>query len=249
MERDQLVAYWQRRQAELAALFEEYGASRSDFRIDGDRNQFLLVDEHGLPLVAAEAKAILSYAFSSSSILMAWANESVPKKSAIKAQKDLPHYIPDASEEDAWHVAMIAAYTARAEYLYRAPSPQLLAFYALRNVRRAGAEDRFEAGSPRSFVMSVLVSLAPQLEEKITTRAQKLFRNQGAVVAKQADLFPGDEKIQALLVETGATLARMGDAMKVGKKLSKARRTSWDDELGALWSRWKRARLKRPRRR
>ncbi len=246
MDRETLLAHWQKRQARLAELFRELGATDSDYRVDETKQQFLLVDKKtGDPLVAAKALAILSYSRSSSSILMAWANESVPKKAAIKKQKGVPDYVPETTEQEAWFLSMLAAYSAKAEYLYRTPSPQLLVFYALWDVRRAGAGDRFVGNSPRSFVVSLLEQLELLLDDEITPQTKKIFRNQGAVVEKHGELFPGEKKLQALLAETGSAIQRVGDTLKAGKPLPASRRKEGKAALRALAKRWKTVRIRR----
>lgn len=156
---------WQAKQDRFMHFLQMHRAQSAEYRVDLQEEKILWVDERGQALVVADCKALLSFALSNRSILMAWANQSLTS-GAIDPVEGYESYYIDCEPEDAWELAMELGDAVKAEALYRAPSPQSWVMLGLWNLR-AGSGERFDAGSPAGHVLTVLEQLArhPREEE------------------------------------------------------------------------------------
>jgi nucleotide-binding universal stress UspA family protein len=157
---------WNERQDRLQALLAAHGAAGLDFRADLGKGRFWWQDADGAPVVVASVRLLLSYALSDQSVLMGWANRSVPSHATVPMVGDMAERVPDCSEADAWMWARRVADAVGAHFIYRAPSPQSWVFLGLWDVRRAGEGDEpFVAASPWPHVVDVLENLVEAVAE------------------------------------------------------------------------------------
>jgi hypothetical protein len=246
MRPDELRAFWEERQARLTPLVNRLaGCTPPRYRVDLDRNQFLWTRVDGAPLVAAETRLILTYASSSRSILMGWANESLPASAVVPRQPDAPDQLDGVTPADAGLAAMGVAYRAGAEFIYRAPEPQLLSFLALWKVRAATAADSFAPGPPHAFVMGLLDDLLELLraaldgeEEALVGRTRALLVNQGHTLLERVRHTDGELGCAALERETGRALVALGESVREGESVPARTAARGLNELGALRARW-----------
>lgn len=200
---------WTQRQARLQALLESHGAAGLDFRVDLGKGRFWWQDGDGRPVVVAATRVLSSYALSDRSVLMGWANRSLPAEATVPAVTGVPERVDDCDEPDAWHWAMRVAEAVGCHFVYRAPNPQMWVFLALWDVRAAGAGDEaFEPGSPWPYVELVLESLVAGLDEGRDVRT--LARNYGQTFVD--DHLRKGTSLEAPLVAIGSRLAALGDA-------------------------------------
>lgn len=161
-----LTERWKERQERLQALLAANGAAGLDFRADLGKGRFWWQDADGRPVMVSSVRLLLSYALSDQSVLMGWANRSVPSHATVPTVAGVAERIPDCSEADAWMWVRRVADTAGAHFIYRAPSPQSWVFLGLWDVRRAGeGDDPFVVASPWPHVVDVLASLIEALAE------------------------------------------------------------------------------------
>lgn len=240
MDRDQLVAHWEERQNRLGDLLDGWDARDCDFRADLTKNRFLWVRRDGSPVVAAECRLLLSYTIDRRSILVSWANRHVPASAGVPAQDVVPPRFEKATEEQAWIAAMAVGLGARADFLYRAPSPELLSFLGLWNVRAAGPADLPQSSSARVLVLEVLESLEALLGDMRRDRGatRRLFVNQGRVLLERAENVDRDSPESDLESETGRVLKRIGEEIPAKGMPEAARVKGWRAELAKLRGAW-----------
>lgn len=150
---------WQRKQDRLQTFLARQGAESAPYRVDLGERKIFWVDERGLSLVVADCKVLLSYALSNNSVMMSWANLSLPPGSGIEEIEGFESYYRDCQPEDVWSLATELGDAVGAEALYRAPSPQSWVLLGLWNLRQGGAE-QFYSGSPKVHVLTVLRRLS-----------------------------------------------------------------------------------------
>lgn len=241
MDRDQLVTLWEERQNRLGELLDGWGARDCDFRADLTRNTFLWVKNDGSPVVAAECRLLVSFELAKGSILASWANPRVPRGAAVSPQETVPPRFEDATEEQAWIAAMVVGLGARADYLYRAPSPELMTFLGLWNVRLATPADAPEPVGIRELVLEVLEALDSLLADLRRDRGatRRLFVNQGRALQERAagpDSATPESELEA---ETGRVLERIGNEIPPTGMPPAAVAKGWRSELRRLGRVWK----------
>lgn len=202
---------WQRRQQGLAAILEEFDATRWEFRVDLAIPRFFWIrPEDGQPGLVADTKVLCSYALSSDSIMMGWANRSLSPDATISPQPGFQDYLEDCEEKDAWEVAAALADSVGAEFLYRAPSPQVMVFLGLWNVRAAGLMDHFQPRDPSGYVNDLLTALVEETEgSRPTEELERLLRNQGKTLQHSAKFVHRDGPFAEPLIKTGEELIRL----------------------------------------
>jgi hypothetical protein len=163
---DALRESWNERGRRLQSLLEAYGAAGLDFRVDLGKGRLWWQHDDGTPVVVSSARLLLSYALSNRSVLMGWANRSLPPDASVPVVAGAPERIPECSEADAWTWARRVAEGSGAHFIYRAPNPQSWVFLGLWDVRKAAQNEApFVAVSPWGRVVSVLEGLAEALAE------------------------------------------------------------------------------------
>jgi nucleotide-binding universal stress UspA family protein len=162
---DTLRQIWNERGRRLQTLLEAHGAADLDFRVDLGKGR-LWWQHDDTPVVVASARLLLSYALSNRSVLMGWANRSLPPDASVSPVAGAPERIPECNEADAWTWARRVAEASGAHFIYRAPNQQSWVFLGLWDVRKAAEGDApFVAVSPWGRVVSVLEGLAEALAE------------------------------------------------------------------------------------
>jgi hypothetical protein len=177
---DPLDKRWSVRQELLGTLLAAHDAQNCDYRCDLVQGHFWWQRrESGKPVVVAAARVLCSYALSDSSVLMGWANRSLPDHSRVPAVPELPERL-QCNEVEAWQLAMRIAEACGAHFIYRAPNPQLWVFLGLWDVRSAGPDEApFVAGSPWPHVSTVIASLSEAKGERRIDELRVLLRNYG----------------------------------------------------------------------
>lgn len=204
-----LHAAWKERQERLQGLLEKHGALRLDYRVDLRVGRFWWQRSDGQPVVVASARFLLSYAKSNRSILCGWENRSVAPEATVPAVPGISGHIADSNEPEAWDVAMRIANAVGAHFIYRAPSPQTLAFFGLWDVRPASEGDApFVAGSPWGWVRDVLVAIAKHVDEG--RDAEALARGYGETFVK--DHLHRGTSLEAPLRSIGERLQKLAGA-------------------------------------
>jgi hypothetical protein len=157
-ERD-LEERWEARQGRLRALLEQHSETDLEFRIDLVEGRLWWLRPDGSPALVASARVLLSYAPSSRSILMGWANPSLAAAAAAPEIEGLPSRLADCDADDAWGWAMRLGDACNATFLYRAPNAQTWLFLGLWGVR-ATTDDVLPAPqAPWPHVQQVLEAL------------------------------------------------------------------------------------------
>jgi hypothetical protein len=159
--------------------------------------------------VVAETRSLLSYALSNRSLLMAWANTSLPAAAAVAEQDGVPDRLTQVEEGEAWRWAMRVAERAGAHFLYRVPTPQMWIFLGLWDVRPARPGDEpFSARAPWPWVRGVLEALTEALANGRDVRP--LARGYGRTMAE--DEVRRGTPTHTRLVSVGERLAALADA-------------------------------------
>jgi len=204
-----LAERWTQRQARLQTLLESHGAAGLDFRVDLGKGQFWWQDGAAQPVVVASTRVLSSYALSDRSVLMGWANRSLPPDATVPAVTGIPERIDDCDETDAWTWAMRVAEAVGCHFVYRAPNSQMWVFLGLWDVRAAAPGDEpFDPGSPWPYVALVLESLVAGVDEGRDVRT--LARNYGRTFTD--DHLRKGTTLEAPLTAIGERLAALGDA-------------------------------------
>ena len=209
MNRDDALDFFGGQAQILAALLKAHNAEGADFRVDLREGKFWWQDASGTPLVEARTQVICSYALSNESVLMAWANESLPGPARIDAVEGMEGAYEGQEEADAWGLAAEAAATGGADFIYRAPNPQMWIFLALWDVGVAGAEAATPPRPPRKHVLELLDHLGAM--EPSEERAV-LMRNYGSALCESATDFHAGRPWAELVGEIGSRLVAMSTA-------------------------------------
>ncbi len=125
-----VVQRWVKRGDALLRHLAEHGAARHEYRADLKDGRFLWVDPDGRVSAEAQARVLCSWSRTTSALAMAWADPLV-RVAGIARVDGMPAERDDIDEEAAWRVAMEAADSAHAEYLYRVTTPHAWYFLAL----------------------------------------------------------------------------------------------------------------------
>jgi hypothetical protein len=151
---------WEAKQESLKALLERHGEAALEFRIDLVEGRLWWLRPDGSPALVAAARVLLSYAPSSRSMLMGWANPSLAPAASVPEVEGLPARLTDCDAEDAWGWAMRVGDACGASSIYRAPNSQTWLFLGLWGVREATADDALPAPqAPWPHVQQVLEAL------------------------------------------------------------------------------------------
>lgn len=129
-----LIAQWEVRQAKLADLLEQSGATNGERDVDWVVGRVEWLNKEGTLVAKSEMKALCSYSFVDESLMMAWANVEIGEAAVIAPVPNMPDYIESCNIAEAWLYAMHLAQESDAEYLYRIASPRYLVFLGLWNV-------------------------------------------------------------------------------------------------------------------
>lgn len=158
---------WYKKQSEFSQFLIDHGAEKASYRVDLEKCLVYWVDDQELSLAVADCKVILSYALSNRSVMMGWANYSLPEGSGIDEIEGFQDIYTDCEEKNVWALTTAAAEEVDAEAIYRTPSPQWWVMLALWNIRPGGAE-QFISGSPRDHVLRIVENLIrhPDLDER-----------------------------------------------------------------------------------
>jgi hypothetical protein len=161
---DTLREHWNERGRQLQALLVSLDAANLDFRVDLAKGRLWWQPSDATPVVVASARALLSYALSNGSVLMGWANRSLPPDASVPVVAGVPERISECSEAEAWTWARRVADASGAHFIYRATNPQSWVFLGLWDVRKAAEGDApFVAASPWGHVVRILEGLAEAL--------------------------------------------------------------------------------------
>ncbi len=177
---DDLEARWATRQELLQTMLRAHGALGHDWRVDLAVGRFWWqAPGTAKPVVVASTRVLCSYALSNKSVLMGWANKSLPSSATVPRIAGIDDGYRDQEGVDAWRHAMRIADATSAHFLYRAPSAQSWVFLGLWDVRTAAANEApFAAGSPWPHVRAVITELARMVAEA-PDEARTLARNYG----------------------------------------------------------------------
>ena len=209
MTRDDALEYFGGQAQRLADLLRDHGAEGADFRVDLREGKFWWQDASGKPLVQARTRVICSYALSNESVLMAWANESLPAAARIDAVEGMEPAYEEQSGSDAWGLAAEAAAAGGADFIYRAPNPQMWIFLALWDVGAAHDDSATAPRPPRKHVIELLDHLGAM--EPSEARAT-LMRNYGKALCESAEDFHVGQPWAALVGEIGRLLVENASA-------------------------------------
>lgn len=155
-----LLERWQARQRALERLRLELGEADMSWSADLAEGLFRWERADGTPLVMASTRPLVSWGKRSASIRMGWELEHVPEAMRIPAVLGLPGELYEASEGDAWELAMRSADVLGAHYLYGAPGPTGMLLLGLWDVRKCGPDEpRMVVRPPWQFVLRMLDTL------------------------------------------------------------------------------------------
>ncbi len=217
---EELYAFWRNRQNGLTALLDEFAITDCEYRVDLEERHFFWVCPDGKPRLVADTKVLCSYAMSDFSLLAGWANRHLAAEACVEPVETVADRMFDCSEEDAWEMAMKIGYAAEADFLYRAPGPQVTVFLGLWNVRPPAEDEKFKAGSPRDYVVRILDALERTLSEaeRPMGEMRRLLLNYGRSLAEKAHQTHRGTQEAARLTQTGKRLVALGDAYEIGKE-------------------------------
>lgn len=209
-----LVERWQARQAQLAALLEACGAAEGERHIEWGEGRIRWEDATGESVAEATMKALCSYSFPDQSLMMAWANEGLEQGAVIRPVAEVPDFIEECEEGEAWLWAMRLAEACQADYLYRISSPSYLVFLGLWDAHATLTTADVEAGSPHAFVLELLDGVRGALQDKRQdpTALRRLFINRGESLLQNAQYLYNDRSDGGLLRRTGNALIEMGNS-------------------------------------
>lgn len=193
----------------LASILRAHGAEGVDYRVDLRSEKFWWQGSDGVPLVQARTRVICSYALSNQSVLMGWANKSLPAQACIAPVQGMSDSYSELSERGAWQVAAQAALGAGAHFLYRAPNPQMWIFLGLWDVKTAESGAQTAPRSPRQHVLAVLQQLSGV---EVAGHRRVLMRNYGASLRESASGLHAGQPWEAVVDGIGARLVALADA-------------------------------------
>ncbi|HVK69516.1 MAG TPA: hypothetical protein VM694_33895 [Polyangium sp.] len=147
-----LVTKWAQRGAALLQELEAHGAEDHEYRVDLKDGRFVWLDPRGRVSAEARARALLSYAPTTSSLTMAWADPLL-RAASVRPIDRMPRERDDVDEGEAWHVAIAAAEASGAEWLYRVAAPHTWYFLALSDLSFQPISPSFTPGSPAGLVL------------------------------------------------------------------------------------------------
>jgi len=209
MNRDDALEFFGDQGALLAELLRAHQADGADFRVDLQAGKFWWENKAGIPLVQARTRVLCSYALSNQSVLMGWANQSLPANARIEPVDGMLKAYEEQSEEDAWGLAAEAAVGVGAEYIYRAPNPQMWVFLALWDAAPATTDAATAPQAPRRHVLALLDHMgAMEPSEERST----LMRNYGQSLSESAVDFHAGQPWAELVGEIGRRLATLATA-------------------------------------
>lgn len=218
MEWDGLLDRWRRRQEGLAALLEEFQVTDYEFRVDLEKGMFYWVEPDATPRLVADCRVLCSYALSNHSVLASWANPHLSDSAVVDPILDLPESLQECNEEDAWAFAIKIADASGADFLYRAPDPQVMVFLGLWNVRPPAPGEEFKATTPAEFVVGLLELLTQAAEDPDRSRPElgRLFVNYGKTLRHHARYVHRGTPEEDRLMRCGARLIDIGEQMAPG---------------------------------
>jgi hypothetical protein len=160
-----LVERWVRRGDELLRRLGEHGAEAHEYRADLREGRFVWLGPDGRVSVEARAHVLCSWSRSTCVLVMAWADpllrgSGAPRLDTMAPERD------DVGEEEAWQIAMQAAESVGAEYLYRVPTPHAWYFLALRELTFNPRVASFHPGSPVGLVLRSLTETRGAIESR-----------------------------------------------------------------------------------
>ncbi len=147
-----LVVKWARRGARLLRMLAAHGARDHEFRVDLKEGRFVWIGPDGRVSAEARAEPLCRYTQATGALTMAWADPllrptGVPRIDIMPSEQDA------LDEEQVWRVAMRAAETSGAEYLYRVAAPNAWYFLGLRDLSFQPARASFTPGTPVGLVL------------------------------------------------------------------------------------------------
>jgi len=214
---DELTRRWTLRGEELLSRLAQHGVEGFEYRADLKEGRFVWLDPAGRVAAEARAYVLCSWSPATHVLSMAWADPalgspSVARVSWIRSEHD------DVPEEEAWRLAMQAADSAGAEYLYRAPTSHAHYFLALHDLSFSPERAAFVPGTPVAFVLrgleetrSAIVSAA---EPSDVLRGRLLAL--GDALVEQSRLAYRDTDWVAPLARTGRRLSKLADRVPRG---------------------------------
>lgn len=261
---DALIARWEVRQAELADLLEECGATNGERHVDWEGGQLEWLNIQGERVATCKMKALCSYSYVDESLMMAWANVEIDEAAVIAPQPNMPEYIESCNIAEAWFYAMHLAEESQADYLYRIASPRYLVFLGLWNLQpimKSVAEpivkletkieqaDKIPVplGSPHAFVVGLLHKMRLDLEEKQNEPIflRQHFINHGESLWQNAQYLENDGADSELLRYTSNALIKIGNSFGQRRfrllppaSLSEEEMTNIVSELADLHTNW-----------
>lgn len=213
---DDLVRRWTLRGDELRGRLEEHGVADFEYRADLKDQRFVWLDPDGRVVAEARAQLLCTWSTTTNVLSMAWdaarQSPSVSRVSWIRSEHD------DTDEEQAWRLAMQAADSAGAEYLYRVPAAHAHYFLALSGLSFAPARETFVPATPVAFVLRGLDETARAVvagaEPSDVLRGRLLAL--GRSLVEQARLAYRRSDWVAPLERTGKQLLRLADRVPRG---------------------------------
>ncbi|MRG94059.1 DUF6882 domain-containing protein [Polyangium spumosum] len=147
-----LVTKWAARGAALLRELAAHGAGDHEYRVDLKDGRFVWLDPRGRVSAEARAKALCSFAPTTSSLTMAWADPLL-RAASVRPIDRMPTERDDLDEEGAWRVAIAAAEASGVEWVYRVAAPHSWYFLGLTGLSFQPISPSFTPGSPAGLVL------------------------------------------------------------------------------------------------
>ncbi|MDI1481863.1 DUF6882 domain-containing protein [Polyangium sp. y55x31] len=247
-----LVAKWSERGAALLGELAAHGAEDHEYRVDLKDGRFVWLDPRGRVSAEARARALCSYAPTTSSLTMAWADPLL-RAASVRPIDRMPTERDDVDEEGAWHVAIAAAEASGAEWLYRVAAPHSWYFLALSELSFQPISPSFTPGSPAGLVLLELEASRKAIRsgaEPAVVVRERLARV-GSALLHEAEYAYRSTDWVSRLARTGKRLEKLAGEVPVPSFESVAKGASsseWlapdlagslDEALGLLVDEWR----------
>ncbi|MFT3774154.1 MAG: hypothetical protein QM820_52995 [Minicystis sp.] len=228
-----IVTRWVKRGDMLLRHLAEHGAARHEYRADLKDGRFVWIDPEGRVSAEAKARVICSWSPTTSALVMAWADPLV-RSSGISRIDGAAAERDDVDEEEAWHVAMEAAESARAEYLYRVTTPDAWYFLALSSLTFAPGRSSFSPSTPVGLVLRGLGEARRAVESRAepTDVVRDRLAGFGRALVHEAEYAYRGTDWVSRLERTGRRLVTLADRLPRATFKSVAAGRPVDEWLG-----------------
>lgn len=211
---DGAVTRWVNRGDTLLRHLAEHGAARHEYRVDLRDGRFVWIDPEGRVSAEAEARVLCRWTPATSAVLMAWADPTIPRSSVPRIE-GMAAELDDIDEEAAWRVAMDAADSAHAEYLYRVTTPEASYFLALSKLSFSPGRASFSPSTPVGLVLRGLGETRAAVEsraEPVDVLRERL-KSLGGALLHEAEYAYRNTDWVARLTRTGKRLLTVADRL------------------------------------